>query len=60
MFLSNNLEDCNKVKKWSNEDTYCSIYEMAEMVADRIAGGKIKVRIEESTDNDRGGRPKPL
>jgi UDP-glucuronate decarboxylase len=41
----------------ANEDTYCSIYEMAEMVADRIAGGKIKVRIEESTDNDRGFAP---
>ena len=30
----------------ANEETYCSIREMAELVADRVAGGKIKVRME--------------
>ena len=32
----------------ANEDTYCSIYEMAQMVAKDCGEGKIKVRIEES------------
>ena len=34
----------------ANEDTYCSIYDMAEMVATRIADNEIEVRIEESDD----------
>ena len=34
----------------ANEDTYCSIYDMAVLVADRIANGEIKVCIEESGD----------
>ena len=41
----------------ANEATYCSIYEMAEMVADKIADGKIKVRIEEDQNNERGFAP---
>lgn len=34
----------------ANEDTYCSIYEMARLVADKFGGGKIKVRICETDD----------
>lgn len=30
----------------ANEDTYCSIFEMAQLVAERIANGRIGVRIE--------------
>lgn len=30
----------------ANPDTYCSIYDMGKMVADRIAGGKIKVVVD--------------
>lgn len=30
----------------ANEDTYCSIYEMAELVAGNNAGGRIKVKCE--------------
>lgn len=32
----------------ANEATYCSIYEMAQMIAQKIALGKIQVKIEES------------
>ena len=32
----------------ANEATYCSIYEMAQLVAQKIALGKIQVRIEEA------------
>ena len=31
----------------ANENTYCSIYEMAELVANKIAGGRINVLIQE-------------
>lgn len=37
----------NEVYNVANEDTYCSIYEMALLVTEKIAGGKIKVRVEE-------------
>lgn len=30
----------------ANPDTYCSIYEMAAFVADKIAGGRIRVKVE--------------
>lgn len=30
----------------ANEETYCSVKEMAELVASRCAGGKIRVRVE--------------
>lgn len=30
----------------ANEDTYCSIRQMAELVAEKIAGGTIQVRVE--------------
>ena len=41
----------------ANENTYCSIYEMAKMVADKLAGGRIKVIIKENKSNDRGFAP---
>lgn len=34
----------------ANEDTYCSIYEMACMVAEKCADGKINVRINDQGD----------
>lgn len=34
----------------ANEESYCSIYEMARLVADKCAEGRIKVRIEEKKD----------
>ena len=34
----------------SNPSTYCSIFEMGEMVAREIAGGKISVRVDEHGD----------
>jgi len=41
----------------ANEDTYCSIAEMAEMVAEEIAGGKINVKYELSDTESRGYAP---
>lgn len=41
----------------ANEDTYCSIYEMAMFVAHEIAGERIGVRIEESSIEDYGYAP---
>ena len=41
----------------ANEETYCSIYEMAAMVAERFGDGKVRVRIEEDEKNDRGFAP---
>jgi len=41
----------------ANEETYCSIYEMAEMVADECANGKISVRIEIADENSFGFAP---
>lgn len=35
----------------ANKDTYCSIAEMAKMVADEIAGGKIKVCFQYNSNN---------
>ncbi len=39
----------------ANESTYCSILQMAEMVAEECAGGKIGVRIEAEEDPSRLG-----
>ncbi|MDE6605756.1 MAG: NAD(P)-dependent oxidoreductase [Clostridia bacterium] len=39
----------------ANEDTYCSIYEMAQIVANRFGQGKVKVRVEEENDISRFG-----
>ena len=41
----------------ANEDTYCSIYEMAKLVANECAGGKIKVVIEETDASTFGYAP---
>ena len=41
----------------ANEDTYCSIYEMARLVADNCAGSKINVIIEESDSTSLGYAP---
>ena len=41
----------------ANEDTYCSIREMAELVAGKCSGGKIKVRIEETDSTKLGYAP---
>lgn len=41
----------------ANEETYCSIYEMARLVADKCAEGKIGVRIEEEDNSIRGFAP---
>ena len=43
----------------ANESTYCSIYEMAKLVAEQIANNKIKVIIEES-DISKFGYAPPL
>lgn len=39
----------------ANEETYCSIYEMAKMVAEKCADGKINVVIEENEDLSKFG-----
>lgn len=44
----------------ANEDTYCSIYEMAEMVANEFGEGKVSVRIEECGDVEKLGYAKTL
>lgn len=41
----------------ANPATYCSIYEMGEMVAREIAGGKIRVRVDENGDASRYPAP---
>lgn len=52
-----NEEAGGKKYNVANEDSYCSIYEMAKMVADNIAEGKINVVIDETDINDRGYAP---
>lgn len=41
----------------ANEETYCSIYEMAELVAKKISGNEISVRIEEVDTSQFGYAP---
>ena len=41
----------------TNEDTYCSIYEMAKLVADDICNGQISVTIKEDDINKYGYAP---
>lgn len=41
----------------ANEETYCSIREMAELVADRCAEGRISVRIQEADSSKYGYAP---
>lgn len=44
----------------ANEDSYCSIYEMAEMVASEFGDGKIKVRIDDRGEAEKLGYAKTL
>lgn len=44
----------------ANEETYCSIYEMAEMVAKEFGEGKVRVKIEEASDVAKLGYAKTL
>lgn len=41
----------------ANEDTYCSIYEMAELVANKCAGGDIKIDVQIENENKFGYAP---
>ena len=41
----------------ANEETYCSIYEMAQLVAQKIAKGSISVKIEEENIEKLGFAP---
>ena len=41
----------------ANPATYCSIFEMGEMVAREVAGGKIAVRVDENGDASRYPAP---
>ena len=41
----------------ANEDTFCSIYDMAEMVAQKCANGTIHVRIEKEDEKKYGFAP---
>lgn len=41
----------------ANEETFCSIYEMAQLVADRCADGKIRVCVEENDISQYGYAP---
>ncbi len=49
--------DAGQAYNAANEDTYCSICEMAQMVAEKFGGGKIKVRIEVEDENKFGFAP---
>ena len=40
-----------------NPSTYCSIYEMAQLVANEVANGRIAVKIEEDLNNSSGFAP---
>jgi len=53
------VNDNSLGKKYNvaNEQSYCSIYEMAQMVAEDIAEGKIKVVIDEGDTSNRGYAP---
>lgn len=44
----------------ANEDSYCSIYELAEMVAGAFGQGKVKVCIEDRGDAEKLGYAKTL
>ncbi len=44
----------------ANEESYCSVYELAEMVAREFGRGKVKVRIEDYGDAEKLGYAKTL
>ncbi len=47
--------DVGEAYNAANENTYCSIYEMAKIVANNFGEGQVKVRIEEENDISRFG-----
>lgn len=47
----------NEAFNVANENTYCSIYEMAKLVAQKISKGSIDVIIEEDSNNCNGYAP---
>lgn len=49
--------DVGQAYNAANENTYCSIYEMAQMVAQKIAKGKISVRVEIEDESKFGFAP---
>ena len=49
--------NAGEVYNVANENTYCSIFEMASMVAEKIAQGEIKVVIEEQPNAASGFAP---
>ena len=49
--------DSREAYNAANEETYCSIYEMAEMVAKKVADGKIRVVIEDGDTSALGYAP---
>lgn len=46
-----------KVYNVANETTYCSIYEMAQLVSEKIAKNRIKVKIELEDESKFGYNP---
>lgn len=49
--------ECGQAYNAANEGTYCSIYEMAELVAQKIADNQIQVRIDEQDESSFGFAP---
>lgn len=49
--------DAGQAYNAANEDTYCSIYDMAKMVAEKLAKGKISVHVEIENENKFGYAP---
>lgn len=43
-------DEVGEVYNVANEETYCSIYEMAQLVANKVVNGKISVKITEGHD----------
>lgn len=49
--------DAGQAYNAANEDTYCSIYDMAKMVAEKLAKGNISVHVEIENENKFGYAP---
>lgn len=47
----------NEAYNVANEQTYCSIYEMANLVADKLTNNSIEVKIEEDNNCNSGFAP---
>ena len=50
-------EAAGRIYNVANEDSYCSIYEMARMVSEKLTQGRIKVLIQEEDCEARGYAP---